>query len=107
AAPQASAQGVVNLFPQPAESPTAEDRVDGFPFGKIAGQLPPLAAGAVEVQDRIDDPTTIDRSSTTLGRPGQQRSNQLALSIREIAGIIRAHRYGSVLLDLIHQGVES
>ena len=106
-ATQPSAQGVVNLFPQPAQPPAAEDGVDRFPFGEIERQLPPLAAGTIEVQDRIDHSATIDRWTTTLRRLGQQRSNQLPLFIREITGIIRAHRYGSVLLDVIHQGVQS
>ncbi len=33
-----------------------------------------------------------------------QLAKQLPLSVRQIAGIIRAHCYGSVFLDVIHQG---
>ena len=46
------------------------------------------------------------------GRPrlafaGNRGSNQLPLSVGQVAGIMRAHRYGSVFLDLITQGAES
>jgi hypothetical protein len=70
-------------------------------------QLPPLATGTVDVRDRIDDSATIDSRPAALGPFWEQRPDQLPLFVREIAGIILAHRYGSVFLDLRTKQAES
>src|SRR5262249_26703042 len=37
-------------------APGGEVAVDGLPGREVLGQVPPGAAGAVQVQDRLDDP---------------------------------------------------
>lgn len=42
-------QRIVQLLPEPGQSPTAEDRVDRFPLRKVVRQGPPLAARSIQV----------------------------------------------------------
>jgi hypothetical protein len=90
----------VELLPQSGLPPAPEHRVDGLPFREVDRQLSPLAAGADDVQDRVEDVSTVDRRSPALRGLWQERSEKLPLLVCQVAGIIRrAHRYGSVFLD--------
>src|SRR5579863_816867 len=101
------AESLVNCRPDTISTPTPEDRVDRLPLRKVMRQLPPLAARANHIQNRIDNPPTANRPSTTSGLLGKEATNHSPLPIRQTAGILRAHRYGSVFLDLETQKAES
>jgi hypothetical protein len=58
--PRLGPQGIVNLLPSAFISPAPENSVDRTPIGEILGQHSPLAAGAHNVQNGIDDPSTVD-----------------------------------------------
>src|SRR4051812_2449665 len=98
---------MMNLLPNACLAPASEHCVHGLPLGKIERQLPPLTARADHVQDGIEDGSSVDRRTATLRWFRQQESNQLPLLVGQVAGIMLAHHYGSVFLDLIHQGPES
>ena len=97
----------MNPLPDPCFAPPPEDGVDRLPLGKVQRQLPPLATGANQIEDRIQDRSPVDRWTTKLRTLRQQRSNQLPLFVGQVAGIMLARRYGSVFLDLITQEAES
>src|SRR5690606_14213002 len=100
-------QDVVKTLPNPLLAPVPKDVVYRFPFRKVVRQLPPLTAGTHNIQDRIEDDPPIDRPATDLRAPRQQTSNHFPSPVRQIAGILRMHRYGSVFLDLRTQEAES
>ena len=97
----------VDLRPHTGFTPSPEKRVYRLPFGKVARQGAPLTAGAVEIEDGVDDPSSVDMKPADLSNPQQQSANQLPLFVRQTAGIIRYHRYGSVFLDLRTKKAES
>ena len=61
-------------------TPGGEPGIDGLPGREISGQIPPGAAGAVQVQDRLNDPPP-----DPLG--GQMRHDHLPLGIGQVTGI--------------------
>src|SRR5882724_5440244 len=95
-----SAECLMDPLPDSISTPTPEDSVNSLPLGKIMRQRSPLATGSIEVQDRIEDQTPTNGSPATLRLLGQQTPQHLPLSVIQIAGILLAHRYGSVFLDL-------
>jgi hypothetical protein len=107
ALPHHPPQGIVNVLSHTRLTPPPKGRVHRSPLGKVPRQLAPLATRANHVQHRIQNLSTIERRPATLGALRQQGSNQLPLLVGKVAGIMSAHRHGSVFLDLITQGAES
>jgi len=112
-----SVQGVVNAQPQAVATPTREIGGHGAPRREVVRQLPPLAAGALQVEDGVENTAVIQAaSSATFVGFGQQGLNQGPLGIREIAGIgwrlahahilrrrsIRKHALSAVVFPCVH-----
>ena len=71
-------------------APGGEVAVDGLPGREVAGQIPPGASGAVQVQDRLHDPAgRPDPRPPPAARhiPGQVRGDHLPLRIGQVTGI--------------------
>src|SRR5262245_28395501 len=102
-----SAQHLMNALPDASLTPAPKGRVHGRPFGKIMWQCSPLATRSIDIQDRVEHPPPTNRFATSLRWLRQQSANYLPLSVRQIAGIMSAHRYGSVFLDFVNQEAES
>ena len=62
-----------------------------------------LAAGAIDIKDRIEDLTAVGRRPAAFAGFGQASLQHGPLIVRDIAIIIRAHRCGSVFLDFRNQ----
>jgi hypothetical protein len=101
------AEGLMHSLPDAVLTPAPKDRVHPLLLRKVLRQLPPLTAGPDNIQNRIENPAAANRSSTTSGSLRKQATNHSPLPIREIAGIHRAHHYGSVFLDLRTKKAES
>jgi len=95
-----SAESLVDSLPQAISTPTPENGVHRFPLRKVMRQCSPLTPRSIDVQDGTQDQPPTNGPSATLRLLGQQAPQHLPLSIRQIAGILLAHRYGSVFLDL-------
>src|SRR4051812_38318425 len=95
-----SAESLIDSLPQTVSSPTPENGVHGFPLRKVMRQRSPLAACSIHVHDRIQNQPPTNGPPATLRLLRQQAPQNLPLSVRQIAGILFAHRYGSVFLDL-------
>lgn len=57
--PDRHPRGVVDRLPRPVLHPGAEDRLDRLPGPKTPGDVSPLTAGPVPVQDRVDVPSAV------------------------------------------------
>lgn len=81
-------QALVELFPQAAFAPGAEVLEDGGLGRKVLGQHAPLTAGAVEIEDGVEDVSAwvLNRSPGGFG-PGKERLKKLPFKIGEVAGI--------------------
>ncbi len=81
-------QGVVEFLPEPFVPPPPEDTVHRAPIGEAGGKHSPLAAGPHDIQDGIDDPTPADRSPTSTMHGREVVSDDLPLSVCQVAGIM-------------------
>src|SRR5436190_23785305 len=95
-----SAESLMNSLPDTVSTPAPEDGVNRLPLGKIMRQCSPLTTCSIDVQDRVENQPPTNGPPATLRLLGQQAPQNLPLSVRQIAGILFAHRYGSVFLDL-------
>src|SRR6185503_3821876 len=93
-------ESFMDSLPDAVSTPAPEDGVHRFPLGKIMRQCSPLTTGSIDVQDRIEDQPPANGPPATLRLLRQQPPQNLPLSVYQIAGILFAHRYGSVFLDL-------
>src|SRR5262249_31165654 len=98
--PHPRAEGVVDPLPNAGPAPLAEVVVAGAPGRVGLGQLPPLAAGAVDVQDAVADVVQVHAPGPAAGLgPGQQGRQAGELGVGQVAGVVRgAHGpfYGSL-----------
>ena len=100
---------MVNGFPSSLADPTVEIALYGREGRKVPGQLPPLAAGRDDIEDRLHDPAQIRTSwSPQSFLLGHQRRNQRPLRIAKVAcilqvvpAILRAGDFSPGHLDLI------
>jgi hypothetical protein len=97
----------MDSLPDAVSTPAPKDGVNGFPLGKIMRECPPLAAGSIDIQDRIENQPPTNGPPAALRLLRQQAPQNLPLSVRQIAGILFAHRYGSVFLDLRNKKAEA
>src|SRR5262249_26972982 len=83
------AQDVIDFQPDAVLAPLAEVVVGGGPGWIVLGQGAPLAAGAVDVEDSVDDVVEVDgaRPPTRLGL-GQEWFKTSELCVGQVAGII-------------------
>ena len=81
-------QAIVELFPEAALAPGGEVIEDGGLGWKVLGQHAPLAAGAVEIEDGVEDgsPCVLDGSSAGFGL-GKERFEELPFEVAEVTGI--------------------
>jgi hypothetical protein len=88
-------QRVVDAVHGAVVAPALEIPVHRLPRRQVVGQLPPRAAGAQHVEDRVDDlaPRVFLVASVGVGR-GQQRLDQPPLLVGHIGGISGAARAG-------------
>lgn len=98
-------QRVADALPEPRLAPAVEDLINGLPQRKVARQHPPLTAGAIEVQNCIDDRAAIvNRRPASLRGLAKESLENLPLCVGEICKILRLprlphafNRYGSFL----------
>src|SRR5262249_35253188 len=83
------AEGAVETLPGAVVSPLAEVVVGGGPGAVALGQGGPLAAGAVDVQDGVDDVVQVDLpgAAAGLGRR-EQRRDAGELGVGQVAGVV-------------------
>ena len=82
------AQGLVEPLPQSDPAPRREVFEDRGPRREVIGQQPPLAAGAVEIEDGVEDHPAwmFDRSSARFGLRNPRLDN-LPFLVGEITGV--------------------
>jgi hypothetical protein len=77
----------VDVFPSTVPAPAAIPRVDGTPRRKVLGEQAPLAAGAHQVEDAVENlPQVRGRAAQAL-RLGQERLQQRELLVGEVGFI--------------------
>ena len=80
-------QSGIERLPCIGKRPLPEDMVNGFPRRKAHGQQTPLDAALEDIQDGVEDATTVGgRASSFLGC-GQHRLKQIPLRVGE-AGVV-------------------
>ena len=86
------AQAVVYPLDGSIVAPLGEVVVDAVPLGEVAGQHAPLAAGAEQVEHRVEHvaQAELPLASTGLGR-GQQRFDEQPLLIAEVGRVVGSH----------------
>jgi len=90
------AEGRINAGPGAAEDPPIVVVAHGIRIGKIMRQQAPLAAGAEEIKHGVDDLAPGHRPGAAgPSGAGQQRPDQLPLSIGQIGRVRRARRRGN------------
>ncbi len=80
---QSPAKGFVD--PPPNARLASENGIGQLSFGKVAGQVTPLIPRAVEIQDRIDHPTTIERRPVLAFYGNNPRINCHSSSVKPLA----------------------
>ena len=90
-------QTIMNPLPSAIISPVPEYPVNCAPIWQVFWKHSPLASRSCHIQYGVDNPSSIDRPSTSTRPRRQQLPDQLPLSICQIAGILRPafHGYGS------------
>ena len=90
--PHLTHQGIVHAFPGSIVPPFPIIVVHRFPLGKVVGQMAPLATGAIEIQDRINDPAAVDGLSSCWFRRGKMLFEQRPLNVGQVCGIMHSGR---------------
>lgn len=85
--PQPAAQRVVQPLPRPVPRPLVKVVIDGRPGRKLAGQLPPLAAGLQHVQNRVDHLPQAHLPGPAHRRHRQQRLQAAPSAVAQMARI--------------------
>lgn len=91
--PHERAQGVVEGGPLVVERPLPEDVIDGFPRGKVGGQIAPRAATFDDIEDGIQDAPPDGGRASAFGGFGEHRFAVSPLGIGEagfVAGVFHA-----------------
>src|SRR5262249_16383401 len=87
--PDLAAQGVVDPVQCPVAAPGVEVAPGGALGREVAGQIAPLAAGAEEVEDGVDDVPHVGLAGPAAARlVGQMGLGQGPLGIAEVAGVM-------------------
>jgi hypothetical protein len=97
----ASAQKCVYPFEKSSGLPKPPEGVDGRPRREVPGQGPPLAAGAQEVEQGVEEQSQgpSARSATPRGK-GQQRLQDVPLAVGQAGRIVAACHPLSLESDL-------
>src|SRR5262245_54615390 len=93
-------QGRLQALPDAGGAPAVELGGDGAPGREVVGQLPPLAAGAQEVQDGVDEAAAIDFDGVAdLGKAARTDvgANELPLLIGQVAGVLFGRRHARII----------
>src|SRR5512135_3504375 len=96
------AEQVVDPVEGPVVPPLVEIAPDGALGGQVAGQVAPLAAGAEDVEDGVEDvphPGLARPPAAGLGR--EVRLDQVPLGIGDVAGIVMRSHPSSTTLRLL------
>src|SRR5690606_35764294 len=81
-------KGAEHLLPPSFTTPQAVIPVDGFVVREVMRQHVPLAAGAIDVKDRVDDFTQVHFNATAAClRLGHENLDDVPLFVREIRRI--------------------
>ena len=87
--PHERAQRVVERGPLVVADPLSEDMVNGFPSGKVAGQITPRATTFDEIQDGIQDAPPINGWASAFGGFGEHGLEVSPLGVGEV-GVVRS-----------------
>src|ERR1039458_7733282 len=79
--PDENAQRVVEGRPQMVQGPLPEDMENGFPRGKVGGQIAPRDAALNDIEDGIQDAPPVGGRTSAFGRFGEHRMKIVPLSI--------------------------
>ena len=91
AQPHRLAQGGQGTLPRAVLGPAAVVVKDGTLGREVPGQEPPLAAGAVLIEDRIDDGPQGDATGSPRGgRGGQERCQGRPILVGQVTGVVGA-----------------
>ena len=82
--PHERAQCVVEGRPLVVEGPVPEDMINGFPRGKVGGQIAPWAATFDNIEDGIQDAPPVGGRASAFGGFGQHWVEVCPLGIREV-----------------------
>ena len=85
--PHERAQCVVEDSPLVVERPLPEDMINGFPRGKVGGQIAPWAATFDDIEDGIQDAPPVGGRTSAFGGFGEHRFEVSPLGIGE-AGFV-------------------
>src|SRR5664279_1854637 len=91
--PDLLAEQIMNFVEGTIPTPVVEVTPDGALGGKVTGQVTPLAPGAEDVEDGVEDVSHGGLAgSATAGVARQERLDQGPLLVGEVAGIVvRVH----------------
>ena len=81
------AQQIVDYLEGAVVPPLIKVAPHGGPGRKVLGQIPPMAAGAEDVKDGINDIAQIRGARSSAGIHGQVWLDQRPLLIRDVAGV--------------------
>ena len=90
--PHRLAQGVEDLLPGAIVAPLGEVFVDGALGRQVVRQHVPLAAGAIDVEDRVDHFPEINLARPSHLGDGDQRPDDFPLRVGQVAGVGLTHR---------------
>ena len=84
-----AAEQVVDLVERPISSPLVEVAPDGALGWEVHREIPPLAAGTKDVEDRVEDVPDVGLTRPPAeGRRGDVRLDQGPLLVGDVAGVI-------------------
>jgi len=78
------AQSVVEGRPLMVERPFAEDMIDGFPRGKVGGQIAPRTTAFDDIEDGIQDAPPVGGRASAFGGFGEHRLEVSPLGVGEV-----------------------
>ena len=81
------AEQVVDRVEGAVVPPLVEVAPDGALGREVLGQVTPLAAGAEDVEDGIDDVAQVGLAGPSAGIDGHVRFDQAPLGVGEVAGV--------------------
>src|SRR5262249_6459228 len=87
--PGAATQGVMDPVQRPVPPPPVEVAPDGAPGREVDGQVAPLAAGAGDVEDGVEDVPHVGLAGpAAAGFGGQMGLDQGPPGVAEVAGVM-------------------
>jgi len=82
--PHERAQRIVEDCPLVVERPLPEDMIDGFPWGKVGGQVAPRAATFDDIENGIQDAPPVGGRTSAFGGFGEHRFKVSPLGVGKV-----------------------